>query len=89
MTGEVQQIEQANDGSEVILIAITKDPDADAWTNAIYATYTPKNDNESRILENDIITLYGTLDGIEDYTTVMGDTKSVPKLTAEYRDIKN
>lgn len=89
VTGEVQQIEQANDGSEVILIAITKDPDADAWTNAIYATYTPKNDNESRILENDIITLYGTLDGIEDYTTVMGDTKSVPKLTAEYRDIKN
>ncbi|MBR0373432.1 MAG: hypothetical protein IJH91_02755 [Mogibacterium sp.] len=38
----------------------------------------------SRILEDDYITLYGTYDGLYTYTTVRGDSLSIPQMTAEY-----
>ena len=57
------------------------------WSDTIYVEYKRLDENESRILENDIITLYGTLNGIKTYETVLGTQESIPYLIAKYIDI--
>lgn len=59
------------------------------YTDTMYVVYTPKSANESRILEDDIITIYGELAGIETYETVMGASVSIPKIEAEYITINS
>ena len=58
------------------------------WDNTIYVEYTRKTENESRILEDDIIYLYGTLNGVTTYTTVLGSDVTIPYMLAEYIDIQ-
>lgn len=86
-TGQVSQIEE-NWGSDVILLSVTKG-EYDTWSDNIYVEYTPKSKDESRILENDIITVYGELNGIKTYTTVLGNSVSIPYFTAQYVDISS
>ena len=52
--------------------------------NDWYVTYMRKSDTESRILENDYVTLYGECKGVETYTTVMGSSNTIPAIHAEY-----
>lgn len=42
--------------------------------------------SEERIIEDDYITFYGEYDGLYSYTTVRGDTLSIPSVEAEYID---
>lgn len=57
------------------------------YTDTVYVSYTVKAD-AARILEDDIITMYGQLDGEKTYKTVMGSSVTIPKFNAEYIDIK-
>lgn len=50
--------------------------------NIWYVTYTREDDNESRILENDYITIYGECDGVETYTTIFGGSVTIPSIKA-------
>lgn len=84
-TGQVVQIEESW-GSDVIRLNVTKDQYG-IWSDTIYVDYTPKSENESRILEDDIITVYGELSGIKTYTTVLMSDVSIPYLKAQYVDI--
>lgn len=59
------------------------------YFDTIYVEYTRKDENESRILEDDIINIYGTLNGIKDYSSILGSEVSCPYLIAEYIDIEN
>lgn len=59
------------------------------YTDTMYVVYTPKSSTESRILEDDIITIYGELAGIESYETVMGSKVSIPRIDAEYITINS
>lgn len=59
------------------------------YTDTMYVVYTPKSSSESRILEDDIITIYGELSGIETYETIMGSRVSIPRIDAEYITINN
>lgn len=59
------------------------------YTDTMYVVYTPKSSTESRILEDDIITIYGELAGIESYETVMGAKVSIPRINAEYITINS
>lgn len=86
-TGKVVQIEEVW-GSSVLRVNVTKD-EYGAWDDTIYVEYTPKSEGESRILENDVITMYGKLDGIKSYTTVLGSEVSIPYLKAQYIDISS
>lgn len=54
------------------------------WSDTILVTYTKQSSKESRILEDDIITMYGQLGGTYTYETVMGSSLTVPILYAEY-----
>ena len=81
-SGKVQQVEE--DGEHIILLVALTRGEWDIWSNVIYVNYTRKDKNESRILEDDIITMYGKMNGIKSYTTVLGAQAQVPHLFAEY-----
>jgi hypothetical protein len=81
-TGKVVQVME--DGNDIILrvnITATKY----SYTDTIYVYYT-KEDGDSRILEDDIITIYGMNYGLYSYESVLGATITVPLVFAEYID---
>lgn len=53
------------------------------WDDTIYATVTIK-EGEDRILEDDIITIWGVCEGNYTYTSVMGASISLPSIDIEY-----
>ena len=53
------------------------------WDDTIYVIYTLP-EGSPRILEKDIVTIYGALDGLYSYTAVLGNTITIPKIDAEY-----
>lgn len=55
----------------------------DSSGNVWYVSYG-YSDNESKILENDKVTVYGESTGTETYTTVLGNTQTIPSVDAEY-----
>lgn len=86
LIGEVIQVLES--GNIVTLrVDITKDKYG-YYSDTVYVTYTRKSDGEDRILEDDIITIYGKLAGMETYTAVLGQEVSLPKINAEYIEIQ-
>jgi hypothetical protein len=59
------------------------------YDDTIYVEYQRKDVNEPRILEDDIIAIWGNLDGLETYTAVLGQTVSIPKLKMLYYELIN
>ena len=59
------------------------------YEDTIYVTYQYSSSTESKILEDDIITIYGVSEGIYTYISVMGSQVSLPKINAMYIDIKS
>lgn len=90
--GEVIQIvEYGNDITLRVNITAEENSYAESgftYSDTIYVEYTRKDENESRILEDDIINIYGTLNGIKDYSSILGSQVSCPYLIAEYIDIE-
>ena len=54
----------------------------------IYCTYT-YSENESKILKDDIVTIYGECKGEETYTTIFGQNITIPKVEIKYIQIEN
>ncbi len=75
ITGEVIQVVE---GDVIIYRIITDDSYDQVW----YIEYEPVP-GESRILEEDTVTVYGIYYGIYSYESVMGGTISVPAIIAE------
>ncbi len=50
-----------------------------SYSDTMYVTYYPSS-AESRILEDDIITIYGELAGVYSYESVMGGKITIPKI---------
>ena len=90
-TGEVIQVQQEMLLGKiyyVMRVNITKTGNYYTYyTDTIYVTYTADED-DPRILEDDIVTMYGELQGEKTYTTVMGASVTIPSFSAEYIDIK-
>lgn len=57
------------------------------WSDTILVSYSKQDSGEARILEDDIVMLYGQLYGTYTYETVMGASLTVPLMFAEYVDI--
>lgn len=82
-TGEVIQVIEGSDNYIELRVNIT--PGAYGYTDTIYVTYRLKS-GEPRILDGDIITIYGmNLDTIS-YQTVLGATITIPWVMADYID---
>lgn len=79
--GEVIQV--LEDGLDVThRINITKDDYY--WKDTIIVTYTRKSSTESRILEDDIVDVYGTFSVMYTYKSVIGGDVTVPMISAKY-----
>lgn len=55
--------------------------------NTMYVTYYALED-APRILEDDVINMYGTLTGEKTYETIWGNSVTIPSFSAEYIDIQ-
>lgn len=90
--GQVIQVQES--GKTIVLrVNVTAEENEFAeggylYEDTIYVEYTKKDSNESRILEDDIITIYGTLNGLMTYESILGEEISIPHLIAEYIDIE-
>lgn len=52
--------------------------------NTIYVTYY----GDKNFIEDDMIKMYGTMEGTQTYTTIMGASVTVPKFSASYIDLQ-
>lgn len=73
--GKVTQVIEGWFDSETILL--------EEGENTWYVTYTP-GENESRILEDDEITVYGKCTGVSSYTSLLGKQITVPSMAVKY-----
>ncbi len=79
-TGEIIQVVADSTGVGATLRAnVTKV--GSSYRDTIYVIY-PGMSNNNRILENDIVTMYGVMDGMETYETIMGGSMTIPKFLA-------
>lgn len=85
-TGEVIQVVEPTFGDTVVLrINVTK-TEYDFYTDTIYATVSVP-DGSDRILEDDILTIYGDCEGLYSYESVLGQKISLPEIRIKYYTI--
>lgn len=89
--GQVVQVQESY-GTVVLRVNVTKEENEFAeggylYSDTIYVEYKYKDDNEDKILKDDIVTLYGTLNGTKTYTSIVNSDVTVPYLKAEYVEI--
>lgn len=84
VTGEVIQVTEYNNKIE-LRVNITKE-EYGYYTDTIYVTYVPKA-GEDKILEDDIVTIWGIAEGDYSYTSIMGSKVTLPKIDAKYIEI--
>jgi len=78
--GKVSQVISKFGGSDLRMFTGQSKYSDDLWfEDDIYVDYKAPNE---RILEDDIITVYGYADGIQEYTTVLGAQRAIPKIKA-------
>lgn len=92
-TGQVIQVSEGFLNNVVYRVNVTRNPEydeesflEDEWIDTIYVSYK-RSEGEQRILEDDIISIYGELDGMETYTSVLSGRISIPSVKAKYIDI--
>lgn len=82
--GKVVQVQES--GKRLVIRLNVTRGSYGLWEDTVYIDYT-KTEGESRILEEDMITVYGELNGIKTYTAVFGNSISIPHLKAKYVEI--
>ena len=80
-TGQVLQVFELTDEIQVRLA--TKDSGWGTYYEDVVYLYFRSALISSRILEDDVITVYGTAQGLHSYTTVMGATVTLPLIQVD------
>ncbi len=80
-TGEVIQVQESY-GYYLIRINVTKDKYG--YYDDTMLAYIPVTYFEGRILEEDILTIYGQLNGLETYESIFGESITIPRIVVEY-----
>lgn len=90
VTGRViQVVEEANSNSTQYALRVNiTNQGRDNYTDTIYVNYVART-GEARIFEDDIIVLYGYVDGTTTYTSVSGQAITLPNFDAHYIDLYN
>ncbi len=87
ITGKVVQVsEGVLFDSNTYLVSVTCD-EYGFWDDNVYISYEPP-ENESRVLEDDIVTFYGECTGVTTYVSVLGAKITIPSLSAKYVEIQ-
>lgn len=79
--GEVSQAIEGKGDNYVLRIFITKG-EYGFWDNDIFANY-----KGTRVLEDDIVDIWGQVKGVRKYTTVLGATRSIPEIDVLYLNV--
>lgn len=93
-TGEVIQVINNERNSNQTALRVNVTPKKYTYSNETYyedtilVYYKYSSSSESRILEKDIVTIYGQSTGTYTYESVLGSSVTVPSITAMYVDIK-
>ncbi|WEA86297.1 hypothetical protein PUW41_08255 [Streptococcus anginosus] len=74
ITGKVIQVQDSDDGGATLRVATSADGYDDVYLVQIMSSEWKGH----RLLEDDQITIYGTVYGLYSYKTVMGNTQTVP-----------
>ena len=80
VSGKVIQVQEGFFDS--VIIRVEDSNGNDWWVEHTYS------DKEDKILEDDNVTIYGECNGTEQYTTVLGSSRSIPSVEAKYIIIK-
>ena len=75
ISGEVIQVSEGWFNSVILRV--------DSGDNNIWYVIYYREEGESRILEGDSVTLYGECTGVESYTSIMGNTVTIPSMDAK------
>jgi len=76
--GKVIQVAEGSFNTVVYRVATKGDFD-----DVVYVTYK-RQEGEPRVLENDIVEIYGDLEGVTTYTSVLGGNITIPSVKARY-----
>ena len=76
VTGTVRQVVEVTDYKQDMLVSNSNG-------DYVYVTFS-RNKNSDQLLEGDEISAYGIFYMTQSYTTVLGSSKTVPKLVSEY-----
>lgn len=86
--GKVIQVSESYwDSKKVTLRVDVTEGEYGFWDDTVYVTYKYK-DGESKILEDDIINMYGTIEGTETYVSVLGAKVTIPSFKAKYIELE-
>jgi hypothetical protein len=87
-TGEVIQVIEGNNTTQLRMDVTLVDEGTDwaYYEDTIYVTL-PKEEGADRILEEDIITIYGVCAGAESYRSIFGEKITLPSIDAEYYEL--
>lgn len=83
VTGEVVQALYDSDSVDLRVNITKKGNYSTYYTDTVYVTYNTKA-GEDKILEDDIITIYGTSMGDYSYTSTLGAKITLPLISAKY-----
>ena len=83
VTGEVVQALYGSSSVDLRINITKKGTYSPYYTDTIYVVYEPKP-GEDKILEDDIITVYGTSKGDYSYTSTIGSKITLPLIDAKY-----
>lgn len=87
-TGKVIQVMESNFwGRTIYTLRVNVTKTKYGYEDTIYVNYSQDADSP-RILEDDIVTIYGTNEGTKTYQTVMGASVTIPEVDAKYIDIQ-
>lgn len=78
-TGQIFQIQEDGDSGGMMLIAVT-DEGYGYWTDNVWVNYS----RSIKSAEDDVVTVYGEIDGSRSYDTQIGGETYVPEMTAKY-----
>lgn len=90
-TGKVIQVSETDkwfsDDTLLTLRIDTKEDEYGFWDDTVYVEYTLPA-GSSRILEDDIVTVYGTCTGVTTYTAILGNSITIPSVDAVEINLK-
>lgn len=86
--GKVIQVREGTfDSNSITLRVNVTEGNYGLWEDTVYVTYKYK-DGENKILEDDIINMYGIIEGTESYVSVLGSKITIPSMNAKYIDLE-
>ncbi len=87
LSGQVIQVQEKFFNKIALIVNVTKG-EYGFWEDAIYVNYKHTDDNESKISERDIITIYGECNGQKSYISQLGLQVTIPYVEAKYINIQ-